>query len=142
MPGTQTVAHLVLDAATAADLMSPSPTSVRKDATLSEVLAMMMAKGFQAAPVIDETGKPVGVLSRSDILIHQGESAPDPVEKASTKVGDLMTPAVFSVTTDTPAHKVVEELVQLKVHQLYVTDANHVVVGVITAHDVLRQLHQ
>ena len=52
-----------------------------------------------------------------------------------------MTPAVFSIPTDTPAHKVVEHLVQLNVHQLYVVDANDVLVGVVTAHDVLRRLH-
>ena len=51
-----------------------------------------------------------------------------------------MTPAVFSVTTTTPAAKVVEELVGLNVHQVYVMDENHTVVGVVTALDVLKRL--
>ncbi len=52
-----------------------------------------------------------------------------------------MTPAVFSVTPQTPADKVVEQLVQLNVHQLYVVDEDQVLVGVVTALDVLRRLH-
>ena len=52
-----------------------------------------------------------------------------------------MTPAVFSVTPQTTADKVVEQLVQLDVHQLYVVDDNQILVGVVTAHDVLRRLH-
>ncbi len=139
MSGTSTAEHLILEAATAADLMSPSPKSVNKDATLADVAAVMTAKGFHAAPVIDEAGRPVGVLSLSDILIHQGETAA--AEKTPAKVGDVMTPAVFSVTPETPAHKVVEQLVQFNVHQLYVVDANDTLVGVVTAHDVLRRLH-
>ena len=142
MPSLSTAEHLILEAATAADLMSPNPISVNEDDTLPEVTAMMAAKGFHAAPVIDEAGHPVGVLSLSDILIHQGETAPPTcAEEAPTKVGDVMTPAVFSVTPDTPAHKVVEQLVQLNVHQLYVVDENDILVGVVTAHDVLRRLH-
>jgi CBS domain-containing protein len=132
---------MVLEAATAADLMSSNPKSLNKDSLLSEAVTMMVTKGFHAAPVIDETGRPVGVLSGADVLIHQGEGATLTAEKAPAKVSDLMTPAVFSVTTDTPAEKVVEELVQLNVHQLYVVDADHTLVGVVTAHDVLRRLH-
>ena len=141
MASTQPVARMVLEAATAADLMSPNPKSLNKDLLLSDAVKVMATKGFNAAPVIDETGRPVGVLSSADVLIHQGENSSTAAEKAPSKVSDLMTPAVFSVTIDTPAHKVVEEMVQLNVHQLYVVDANHTLVGVVTAHDILRRLH-
>jgi tRNA nucleotidyltransferase (CCA-adding enzyme) len=140
MPATHAAEHLVLEAATAADLMSHSPISVNKDDTLTDVTALMTARGFHAAPVIDETGRPVGVISRSDILIHH-EETPASADATPAKVGDVMTPAVFSVTPETPAHKVVEELVQLNVHQLYVVDEHQILVGVVTAHDVLRRLH-
>ena len=134
------MANLVLDADTAADLMSPNPTSLHKDALLSDAVTLMATKGFNAAPVIDETGRPVGVLSSADVLIHQGESTTPGADRPPPKVGDLMTPAVFSATADTPAHKVVEEMVALNVHQIYIVDADHTLVGVVTSHDVLRRL--
>ena len=141
MPTTPTAVRMVLEAATAAELMSPGPISVHRDATLTETVALMAAKGFSAAPVIDDAGRPVGVLSRSDVLVHHGESAPATAEQAPTHVADVMTPAVFSVTPQTPAAKVIEQMVQLNVHQLYVVDDNQILVGVVTAHDVLRRLH-
>src|SRR5579862_2110187 len=67
--------RLILQAETAADMMTANPVSVREDATLKEALVLLIDKGFSAAPVIDNAGRPVGVLSRSDLLIHDRESA-------------------------------------------------------------------
>jgi CBS domain-containing protein len=162
----ETTAPLALYAETAADLMTANPVSVREDATLREALALFIDKGFSAAPVIDEAGRPVGVLSRSDLLVHDRESAEylrqapeyyhkeelhtpggEPlgrgfqVEKVDrTRVADMMTPAVFNVAPDTPAAKVVHDMLSLKVHRLFVVDDNGVLVGVISTFDVLRHL--
>jgi len=57
-----------------------------------------------------------------------------------TLVSDLMTPAVFCVSLDTPAASVVEQLRELNVHRLFVVDGNGILVGVITALDVVRRL--
>jgi len=55
-------------------------------------------------------------------------------------VRDLMTPAVFSVARNTPANKVVSELLNLHVHRLFVVDDRDVLVGVISTMDILRHL--
>src|SRR5262249_28883167 len=65
---------LYLAAETAADLMTPDPVSIRADATLREALALLIDRGFSAAPVIDAAGRPVGVLSRTDLLVHDRET--------------------------------------------------------------------
>ena len=51
-----------------------------------------------------------------------------------------MTPAVFTVGLRTTAAKVVEQMLNLKVHQLFVVDDDGVLVGVISSLDVLRHL--
>ncbi len=155
MTKTLTVAArpvLGLWAETAADLMTPSPVSIQEDASLTEVIALLADRGIGAAPVIDEAGHPIGVVSHADILIHEREKrrsagrasaeaehvagpAADP-----TRVRDLMTPAVFSVAPDASAAKAVEEMLAMKVHRLFVVDANGVLVGVISALDVLGHL--
>ena len=133
--------RLTLDAAQAADLMSANPVSLNADALVTEAVAVMTQRGFSAAPVIDEAGRPVGVLSRSDILVHEREALKSQAPGGDrTCVRDIMTPAVFSVPPHLPADKVVEHLLTLDVHQLYVVDDSQAVVGVITAHDVLRHL--
>jgi len=148
-------APLLLHAHTAEDLMIPNPISIRAEAGISEAIALFTEKGITAAPVIDEAGHPIGVVSRSDLLVHQCESekhredyffAPTfetkDIATPSVKgtVADLMTPAVFAVAPDTPAHRVVSDMVGLHVHRLFVVDADNILVGVISAMDVLKHL--
>jgi CBS domain-containing protein len=154
----------------AKDLMSLNPTSIRRDATIREALELMTDHGFGAAPVIDEAGRPVGVVSRTDILIHERESVRHalPDDAASpynwtdwdelperslpegfsievtdpTTVAEIMTPAIFTVSLETPAREVVRRMLELKVHHLFVTDSDLALVGVISPLDVLRHLEK
>jgi CBS domain-containing protein len=160
----ETAHPLTLIAEIAEDLMTANPVSLRDAATIREAIAFLIDKNISGAPVIDEAGRPVGVLSQHDIVVHDRETINyatpfhEVVEPGSalakhladdfqienvdqTEVRDLMTPVVFSVRLDTPAPKVIEEMVALKVHRLFVVDDNGVLVGVITALDVLRHLH-
>src|SRR5688572_16527401 len=65
--------RLRLNADTAADLMTLNPVSIHRDALLTEALALFTSRSFMVAPVIDNAGRPVGVLSASDILVHDRE---------------------------------------------------------------------
>ena len=57
-----------------------------------------------------------------------------------TGVKEIMTPVVFSVAPDTPVRRVVEEMLALKVHRLFVVDGGGVLVGVVSATDILKHL--
>ena len=155
---------MALAARTAADLMTPNPLSIRQGATVADAAAFLAARGISAAPVIDEAGRPVGVVSSTDILIHKGQGAvylvgspeyyerlerPVLSEQASqveatgrATVRDVMTPVVFCVGPETPAAKVVEKLLSLKVRRLFVVDDDGVLAGVISTFDVLRKLRR
>lgn len=155
---------LKLDNLTAADLMAPNPISIAATANVQEALMLLTDKNFSAAPVIAEGGRPVGVISRSDLLIHDRELGRKLVPVADdyldsrlerdldvpagfqvesvdpTTVDDIMTPAVFSVRPDTPASKVVSEMIGLHVHRLFVTDDDGTLIGVISTMDILKNL--
>ena len=80
---------------------------------------------------------------RADLTTPEGETLPEgfEVERVDrTLAHEMMTPVVFSVTPHTPAAKVVEDMLALKVHRLFVVDPDGVLVGVISALDVLRHL--
>ena len=51
---------------------------------------------------------------------------------------DLMTPDVFAVAPEASALSVAQEMVQKNVHRLFVVDRDGVLVGVISALDLLR----
>ena len=143
---------LLLHARTAAELMTPDPKSLRRDATVAEAAAFLVTRGFSAAPVIDEAGRPVGVVSRTDLIHYHDQKAIRLLEAPPGRAGggtepgdtppvrDVMTPAVFCVRTDTPAAKVVDKMLALNVHRLFVVDDDGVLVGVVSASDVLRAL--
>ncbi|MBN9522692.1 CBS domain-containing protein [bacterium] len=143
---------LVLHTRTAAELMTPDPKSLRQDALVAEAAVFLSARGFSAAPVIDEAGRPVGVVSRTDLLHHHGQraarllTAPPGTADARAEaaapgaIRDVMTPAVFCVHAETPAAKVVEKMLALNVRRLFVVDEAGVLVGVVSAFDVLRGL--
>ncbi len=135
---------LQLPPLTAADLMARDPIVLRAGATPTEAAQTLTERGISAAPVVDETGRPIGVVSRSDLLLHQTEVAGAALPAAGpdrgTTVRDVMTPAVFAVAPAAPASQVVSEMLGLNVHRLFVVDDNGVLVGVITTMDVLRRL--
>jgi CBS domain-containing protein len=60
--------------------------------------------------------------------------------RALLRAADLMTPAVFSVAPETSALKVAEEMVRLNVHRLFVVNDDGLLIGVISALDLLRYL--
>jgi CBS-domain-containing membrane protein len=124
---------------TAADLMTPGPVSLQDTATAAEAAAFLTARGFGAAVVIDAAGHPVGVVTKTDLLVH-ARTRGVALEADRTPVRSVMTPAVFSVRQDTPARSVVEQFLALNVHHLFVTDPAGVLVGVISPVDVLRKL--
>jgi CBS domain-containing protein len=135
---------MVLPARRAAELMTSNPVSIHATASVAEAVDVLLNRAINAAPVIDEAGHPIGVLSTTDLLVHereQGRRTPFPADTVDrTLVRDIMTPAVFSVPLDAPAARVVRELLELRVHHLFVTDPTGVLVGVISAQDVLRHL--
>ena len=57
-----------------------------------------------------------------------------------SQVRDIMTPVVLAVSLNDSARKVITQMVDKKVHRLFVVDGSDVLVGVISALDVLRKL--
>jgi predicted transcriptional regulator len=125
-------------ATNAQDLMTLNPISISGRTSVRDAATFLMRRRIGAAPVINDAGWPIGVLSRTDIL----DAAADALlgTQAPLTVCEVMTPAVYSVHCDTPLAEVCQRMLDLKVHRLFVTDHEGVLVGVISALDVLRHL--
>jgi CBS domain-containing protein len=155
-----TVTHpprMVLHADTAAELMNDNPISIEENATVRDALNMMLDRDVTAAPVINAAGRPVGVVTVTDILVHEREvGLPVGVSERvavtgrlkegyeieladHTTVDQIMTPGIFSTTKDRTAGEVVADLLRYRIHHLFVMEKD-VIVGVISTSDVLRML--
>ena len=143
--------------ATAAKVMTPNPKSINRRATVRETAEILHEHGLHIAPVIDDAGRPIGVVSRTDLLDYWGRrrdrltalaagelnavSAPGSEEPGDElTVPEIMTPVVFGVRTNAPIASVVEKMIALEVRCLFVTDADGVLVGTISVFDILRHL--
>jgi CBS domain-containing protein len=153
---------MILEADTARDLMSENPISLRAEASVQDAIALLTDRGFAAAPVIDDSGRPIGVVSVTDILVHDREyvrylqkdatlpsdrrthrALPEDMEIEivdRTPVSEIMTPAVFTIRPEASAQDVVRTMLARKVHHLFVADENGILVGVISMGDILRKL--
>jgi predicted transcriptional regulator len=130
---------LALGADTATDLMRGDVASLETTNTFAEALAFFIDRNVTVAPVTDSAGRPVGVLSVTDLLIHV-RACESTNKVVPATVASMMTPTVFTVRDDTPAAEVVHDMLRSKVHHLFVTDAAGDIVGVVSTCDVLKHL--
>jgi CBS domain-containing protein len=142
---------LVLAAERASEVMHANPISIRANATVNDGIRVLCDHGISAAPVIDEAGRPIGVISQSDILAFLRESTHElfgPATKTegtmnpgqSTRIRDVMTEGIFTIPAHALIRRVVEQMVGLKVHRLFVIDEDGVLIGVISTLDLLGRL--
>jgi len=161
------VAPLRLQAHIASDVMTSNPVSIREELTVHEAVVFLTERKISAAPVINEAGRPVGVVSEADILRHDREHAEHlywiPQKEVDreltlqtgehldgrsfevevpdiTLVRDIMNPVIYAVRMTTPIFEVVNQLVKRRIHRLFVVDDDESLVGVITTLDVLVRL--
>jgi CBS domain-containing protein len=116
------------------DLMTPNPTSIGHGITVREAVALLEGRGIGAALVVNEDGRAVGVLSRSDALravLAGTDEAP---------VRDVMSPAVIAVRPDADARQAAVLMVRCGVQRVFVMEEDGVPVGVVSTTDLLRAL--
>src|SRR5262245_2225289 len=166
-PTLPDLATLRLHAVMADDVMTPNPVSIADDATVHEAVVFLTERRISAAPVINEAGRPVGVVSEADILRHNREHADHlywlPQKEVDreltlasgehlsdksfevevpdvTRVKDIMNPVIYAVRRQTHVFEVDSQLVKRRIHRLFVVDEDNSLVGVITTLDILSRL--
>ena len=131
---------------TAAEVMTPDPTSVTADEQLERAAHVMAEGRIKRLPVVDETGHVVGILSRVDVLRTMGEDypAPDAARDIGNQpvriVGDVMRTDVPSVRDDAPLGELLDAVTSTRLNRAIVVDADRRVLGIVTDQDLLVQL--
>jgi diguanylate cyclase (GGDEF)-like protein len=52
----------------ALDVMTPDPVTIRSDADLEQATELVRSRGFRRLPVVDASGKLVGIVTQTDLL--------------------------------------------------------------------------
>jgi len=144
----------------AIDIMTPNPVTLSPDTDIRSAVALLIDRKINGAPVVDASGKLVGVLCQSDLVAQQKQvtmpslfsmldgfialSSREDFEReiqkiAATKVSQAMTAHPKAVTLQTPIDEIATVMVNEKLYTLPVVEGGKLV-GVVGKEDILRTL--
>jgi CBS domain-containing protein len=119
----------------ARDVMNTSLVAICTDATVEDAIQCLLEHRVTGAPVVDEEGCLVGIVSEFQLL----EAIYRP-EVKQEHVCDLMTKQVITVTEDAPLSEVANKLLLHRIRRAPVVRGN-TVVGIVSRRDLLRHVH-
>lgn len=149
---------------TAKDVMNAHVISVPADWTIEELAQFFVDKAITGAPVADDSGRFIGVVSTTDIArrdglsetrlradephdyyLHGWEGRLSPEELSSFHieqppqgtVREIMTPMIFKVDENTLVQEIADMMITGRIHRLLVTHGERVV-GIVTTMDMLK----
>ncbi|HLF06736.1 MAG TPA: CBS domain-containing protein [Thermoplasmata archaeon] len=150
--------------ATVADVMSAPVYSLDQEDTLKEAAVMLSTARISGAPVVDGSGKLVGILTEADILralegeaekaklvpeegyahvlkvLPYREIAPKVLESlARAKVRDVMSHVVVTAARGTSLDEAAREMTERGVNRLPVVEDDRVI-GIISRADIVKAL--
>ena len=147
---------------TARDLMNPKILTVSDLMSVRELARFLIDKQISGAPVVDEEGNLVGVVSVTDVAsvtsddvgIRTDRRNPDfylrdleetyseeevqsfHIEEDDLSVADIMTPTIFSVDEDEGVSAIARMMLDGHLHRILVTRDDNAV-GIISTSDLL-----
>lgn len=151
-PADHVIALRAATGATVQTIMSRSAYCLRPEVGVRTAAAMLLDERMSGAPVVDADGRPVGIVSKTDLLrhLHERGDETEPRSPAAlehgyhatqideTMVCDVMMPVVFAISDDTTIAAAAALMAGEGVHRLPVLDAKGAVVGILSTLDVVR----
>ena len=141
----------------AKDIMRKKVVAVERWLTLPELAKLFEDKCISGAPVVDENGVILGVVSQTDIVRTRRETSigipsyqrefDDSVRAAGlhieeldqTRVEQIMTPGAISLDEMTTVEKVAQVMINSRIHRVIITRGDRLA-GIVTTMDMMRAL--
>jgi CBS domain-containing protein len=151
-PSDHVVALRVATGASVQTIMSRTTYCLRPEVSVRTAAAMLLEERMSGAPVVDAQGRPIGIVSKTDLLRHSHERGDSVEAQASTAVeagfhatqidetvvSDVMMPVVFAIADDTTIAAAAALMAGEGIHRLPVLDGTGAVVGILSTLDVVR----
>ncbi len=141
------------------EVMTRDPILVKPQTLLEEAIKILAEKHIGGLPVVDDSGKLVGVISEGDLMWQEAEVKPPSyimlldsviylenpgryqreLHKAlGQTVGEVMSDHPFTIKPDKSVKEAARLLNEKRIDRLPVVDDSGKVVGIITRGDVVR----
>ncbi|GGO00825.1 hypothetical protein GCM10010116_01330 [Microbispora rosea subsp. aerata] len=126
------------------EIMTTPVVTVRRTATIKQAVRLLYEQNITAAPVVDESGRMVGIVSEMDLLCGEFGSNPRaflrpealPTGRTPALVEEVMTPRVGTVGEDADLMDVVELMVTTGVKSVPVVRDGELV-GIVSRRDLM-----
>ncbi|GAB4232184.1 MAG: CBS domain-containing protein [Elainellaceae cyanobacterium] len=145
---------------TVADIMSRDPAVVYPETSLNEAIKILAERRISGLPVVDQSGKLVGVISETDLMWQETGVTPpayimfldsviylenparydrDLHKALGQTVGEVMTKKdLLTITPEKPIRNAAQLMHERKIQRLIVVDEDKKVIGVLTRGDIVR----
>ena len=142
----------------ARDIMVSPVITVGENDTIQDVAKRLVANRISAVPVVDHTGKVVGIISEADLL-HRREAgterpaswwlsvisgeralAEQYVKSHAKKAKDVMTKDVKTAGADTPLSEIADILEESNIKRVLIVNSGNDLVGIVSRANIVQAL--
>jgi CBS domain-containing protein len=124
-----------------ADVMSRAVIGIGPQTPRDEIVAALRRFGVSAVPVIDESHRPLGVVSEADLVAHWTDGAAlaggRRAKGCPVVAADLMTSPAITISASAPLVEAARLLRERNLRRLVAVHADGRVAGVVSRHDLL-----
>ncbi len=146
---------------TAKDIMTEKVITIGSDASIEELSEALLKNKVSGMPVTDSNGELIGIVTEADIIVRDTDlhfpryfKLLDAIiylesftkfrenlkKHLATKVEDIMTKKVVTITTQTPVSDAAQIMLQKKINRLPVIDSDGRLTGIVTRADIVKSM--
>ncbi len=107
---------------------------LKPEYTLKEAAKVLYSEGIRGAPVVDDSGKVIGILTTADIMKALFE------DKIDSTVNDYMRRSVITISVNDDIIDAINKMLIYNVGRLIVLDDNGRLIGIMTRTDILKTI--
>lgn len=141
------------------DVMSHDPVVVQPETPLKEAIQILAERRISGLPVVDQSGKLIGIISETDLMWQETGATPPAyimlldsviylenparyereLHKAlGQTVGEVMSSDPVTITPEKSVREAAQLMHDRNIHRLPVLDSQEKVIGIITRGDIIR----
>ncbi len=141
----------------AKDIMIKKVITISKDATVAELVKLLIKHKISGVPIVNEEKELLGIVSEADIIVKVS-NLPFPIsfsfafldsyesytkstnEYLKTRVEEIMSRNVKTARENMPISKVVNIMINNNINRIPVLDDNNKLSGIITRADIMKSM--
>lgn len=116
------------------NIMGKRLVALKPENTLRDASQILYKEGIRGAPVLDNEGKNLGILTTADIIKAFFE------QRYDAKVSDYMKTNVISISEDDDVLTAIKKMLIYNVGRLLVLNKDQRVIGIVTRTDILKTI--